>query len=148
MLVLPQSGKKLGNEELPLPYSISLFSLLSLSIVMGVAASGVISAVVLPSLPIGYTSYISANLFAIETPYGSFLLYPYWTGITAIFLVGVLIPRKGGIVKTSMSAEKTSSTIRRLQNRQTHRCKCRYPVSLWITSSAPAVLNQVFCRAW
>ena len=101
MLVLPQSGKKLGNEELPLPYSISLLSLLSLSVVMGVAASGVIGAVVLPTLPMGYISYISANLFTIETPYGSFLSYPFWVGVVAIFFVGVLIAhRKGGIVKT------------------------------------------------
>jgi ech hydrogenase subunit A len=101
MLVLPQSGKKLGNEELPLPYSISLLSLLSLSVVMGVAASGVIGAVVLPTLPMGYISYISANLFTIETLYGSFLSYPFWVGIIAIFLVGILIAhRKGGIVKT------------------------------------------------
>jgi ech hydrogenase subunit A len=101
MLVLPQSGKKLGNEELPLPYSISLLSLLSLSVIMGVAASGVIGAVVLPSLPMGYISYLSGNLFSIETPYGSFLSYPFWIGIIAIFFVGVLIAhRKGGIVKT------------------------------------------------
>jgi ech hydrogenase subunit A len=100
MLVLPQSGKKLGNEELPLPYSISLFSLLSLTVVMGVVASGVIGAVVLPTLPVGYISYINANLFTIETPYGSFLLYPFWIGIISIFFVGELIAhRKGGIVK-------------------------------------------------
>jgi ech hydrogenase subunit A len=101
MLVLPQSGKKLGNEELPLQYSISLLSLLSLSVIMGVAASSVIGAVVLPSLPMGYISYLSGNLFSIETPYGSFLSYPFWIGIIAIFFVGVLIAhRKGGIVKT------------------------------------------------
>jgi ech hydrogenase subunit A len=101
MLVLPQSGKKLGKEELPLPYSISLLSLLSLSVVLGVAASIVLGAVVLPTLPMGYISYISANLFTIETSYGSFLLYPFWIGVVAIFFVGVLIAqRKGGIVKT------------------------------------------------
>jgi hypothetical protein len=49
----------------------------------------------------GYISYISTNLFAIETPYGSFLSYPFWIGIIAIFLVGALIAqRKGGVVKT------------------------------------------------
>jgi len=101
MLVLPQSGKKLGNEELPLPYSISLFSLLSLSVVMGVAASSVIGFIVLPTLPVGYNSYISVNPFTIETAYGSFLSYPFWVGAITIFIVGVLIARsKGGIVKT------------------------------------------------
>jgi ech hydrogenase subunit A len=101
MLVLPQSGKKLGNEELPLPYSISLFSLLLLTVVLGVAASSVLGAVVLPTLPMGYISYISPNLFTIETSYGSFLLYPFWVGVVAIFFVGVMIAlRKGGIVKT------------------------------------------------
>ena len=101
MLVLPQSGKKLGNEELPLPYSISLFSLLSLSVVMGVAASSVIGFIVLPTLPVGYISYISATPFTIETAYGSFLSYPFWVGAIAIFVVGVLIARsKGGVVKT------------------------------------------------
>ncbi len=100
MLVLPQSGKKLGNEELPLPYSISLFSLLSLSVVMGVAASSVIGFIVLPTLPVGYISYISVNPFTIETAYGSFLSYPFWVGAIAIFVVGVLIARsKGGVVK-------------------------------------------------
>ena len=100
MLVLPQSGKKLGNEELPLPYSISLFSLLSLSVVMGVAASSVIGFIVLPTLPVGYNSYISVNPFTIETAYGSFLSYPFWVGAITIFIVGVLIARsKGGVVK-------------------------------------------------
>jgi ech hydrogenase subunit A len=101
MLVLPQSGKKLGNEELPLPYSISLLSLLLLSVVMSAAASIVIGAIVLPTLPTGYISYISANPFTIETSYGSFLSYPFWVGAIVIFVAGVLIARsKGGIVKT------------------------------------------------
>jgi ech hydrogenase subunit A len=100
MLVLPQSGKKLGDEKLPSPYTVSLLALLSLIIVMGAAASYVISALVLPALPAGYFAYLSTDLVSITTAYGSFLSYPFWLGAVAIFLVGMMVARsKGGVVK-------------------------------------------------
>ena len=101
LLVLPQSGKKLGVEKLPIPYSISLLSLLSLVIFMGVLASNMIGSLVLPALPLGYFPYISGSLEGITTLYGLFLSYPLWLGAVAIFLGGIMLARrKGGVVKT------------------------------------------------
>jgi ech hydrogenase subunit A len=101
MLVLPQSGKKLGEETLPLPYSISLFSLLGLVIVLGAGASVVIVGIVLPALPAGYNAYVSAGTLSFSTSFGTFLIYPFWVGAIAIFVIGSLIAsKKGGVVKS------------------------------------------------
>jgi ech hydrogenase subunit A len=101
MLVLPQSGKKLGEETLPLPYSISLFSLLGLVIVLGAGTSVVIGGIVLPALPAGYNAYVSVGTLSFSTSFGTFLIYPFWVGAIAIFVIGSLIAlKKGGVVKS------------------------------------------------
>jgi ech hydrogenase subunit A len=100
MLVLPQSGKKLGEEQLPLPYSISLLSLLTLGIVMGAGVSMVIGSIVLPALPAGYFAFVSTGTLSFSTGIGTFLTYPFWVGAIAIFVVGwIIATKKGGIVK-------------------------------------------------
>jgi ech hydrogenase subunit A len=101
LIVLPQTGRKLGGEKLPVPYSISLLTLLALCIVLGAAASNVIVSLVLPALPAGYFAYVATGLDGITTAYGSFLSYPFWLAAIGIFVVGVIVARsKGGVVKT------------------------------------------------
>ncbi len=100
MLVLPQSGKKLGEEQLPLPYSVSLLSLLAIGIVMGAGASLVIGALVLPALPAGWFASVSTGTFSFNSGIGTFLTYPFWLGAIAIFVIGWMIAsKKGGVVK-------------------------------------------------
>ena len=100
LLVLPQNGKELGEERLPLPYSISMFGLLSLVIVLGAGMSMVLGALVLPAMPAGYYTYLTGGLFDVSTGFGSFLTYPFWIGAIAIFLIGSYIAqKKGGVVK-------------------------------------------------
>jgi ech hydrogenase subunit A len=101
MLVLPQSGKKLGEESLPLPYSVSLFSLLGLILVMGVGVSYVLGAIVLPAMPATYLTVLNGGLYNVTTGVGSFVTYPYWVAAVLIFLVGAYVAqRKGGVVKS------------------------------------------------
>jgi len=101
MLVLPQTGKKLGEESLPLPYGVSLFSLLALIFVMGAGVSYVIDAVVLPAMPSNYLTLLTGGLYNITTGIGSFLTYPYWVAAVLIFLIGAYVAqRKGGVVKS------------------------------------------------
>ena len=88
MLMLPQSGKGLGNEELPAPYVLSMFTLLSLSVVMGLGVSLLINSVVLPAMPVGYVSSIGASVVSVTTGFGSFLTIPYWIG-AAVIILGV-----------------------------------------------------------
>jgi len=100
LLVLPQSGKKLGEESLPLPYSISMFSLLSLGIILGAGVSMVLGALVIPAMPAGYINSLTGSLFEVSTGFGSFITYPFWIGAIAIFMIGTYIAkRKGGVVK-------------------------------------------------
>jgi len=100
LLVLPQNGKELGEERLPLPYSISMFGLLSLAIVLGAGMSMVLGTLVLPAMPAGYYTYLTGSLFDVSTGFGSFLTYPFWIGAIAIFLIGSYIAqKKGGVVK-------------------------------------------------
>jgi ech hydrogenase subunit A len=100
MLMLPQSGKGLGNEKLPSPYVLSMFTLLSLSVLMGLGVALLVNGVVLPAMPIGYISSIGVSIVNITTGFGSFLTIPYWIGAAVIILVGVFIARsKGGVVK-------------------------------------------------
>lgn len=101
LVVLPQTGKKLGGEKLPVPYEVSLLTLLALCIVLGAAASNVIVSLVLPALPAGYFTHITTGLEGITTAYGSFLSYPFWLAAIGIFIVGAMVARsKGGVVKT------------------------------------------------
>jgi ech hydrogenase subunit A len=100
LLVLPQSGKKLGEESLPLPYSISMFSFLSLGIILGAGVSMVLGALVIPAMPAGYINSLTGSLFEVSTGFGSFITYPFWIGAIAIFMIGTYIAkRKGGVVK-------------------------------------------------
>jgi ech hydrogenase subunit A len=100
LLVLPQNGKELGEERLPLPYSISMFGLLSLAIVLGAGMSMVLGILVLRAMPAGYYTYLTGGLFDVSTGFGSFLTYPFWIGAIAIFLIGSYIAqKKGGVVK-------------------------------------------------
>jgi ech hydrogenase subunit A len=100
LLVLPQSGKKLGEESLPLPYSISMFSLLSLGIILGAGVSMVLGALVIPAMPAGYINSLTGSLFEVSTGFGSFITYPFWIGAITIFMIGTYIAkRKGGVVK-------------------------------------------------
>ena len=100
LLVLPQSGKKLGEESLPLPYSISMFSLLSLGIILGAGVSMVLGALVIPAMPAGYINSLTGSLFEVSTGFGSFITYPFWIGAIAIFMIGTYVAkRKGGVVK-------------------------------------------------
>jgi ech hydrogenase subunit A len=100
MLVLPQSGKKLGKEQLPLPYSVSLLSLLTIGLVMGAGASMVIGVVVIPALPAGWLALVSVGTFSFSTGIGMFLTYPFWVGAIVIFVIGWMIAtKKGGVVK-------------------------------------------------
>jgi len=104
LTVLPQDGVKLTQEKLPILYSLSMLSLLSLSLLMAVEASMVINNLVIPALPSDYilnARYLfTGGLLSVETGFGSFLTYPFWVVAVIIIIIGTYIARnKGGLVK-------------------------------------------------
>jgi ech hydrogenase subunit A len=100
LTVLPNDGIKMGGEKLPLPFTLSMFGLFTLSILMGLGVSSVVGLLVLPTLPENYFAIVIGSLTSVSTSFGSFVTYPYWLTAAAILLVGTYIAkRKGGVVK-------------------------------------------------
>jgi len=98
--ITPMSDAEPAEEDLPVAYKISLYSVLGLDIAASLGAGLVLNRVVAPIVSLNYGEVWDTGILVLSSQVGAFMILPLWGVLAAVFIVGGLLYRgKGGVVK-------------------------------------------------